>query len=104
MAAMPHESQESHSEVQEGKWLTSTLSVACMYIRSEYIDKFCHHSISFQVKDSNRISGTQRTTCPYFDELDAILGIRAASTPAVLLESSGTEEASGKCTVISLIY
>ena len=31
-----------------------------------------------------------RTTCPFFDQLDAVLGTRAASTPPVLLESSGT--------------
>ena len=40
------------------------------------------------VKDSNRVSGTDRQTCPYFDEIDAILGTRAPSAPVGLLESS----------------
>ena len=41
-----------------------------------------------QVKDAHRISGNNRSTCPYFEEIDAILGTRAASSPAVLLASS----------------
>lgn len=41
------------------------------------------------MKDNNNRSGKERITCPFFDELDAILGTRAASTPVVLLESSG---------------
>ena len=40
-----------------------------------------------QVKDSNRVSGTGRSSCPYYDEIDAILGTRAASQPIVLLDS-----------------
>ena len=40
------------------------------------------------MKDSNRISGTARTICPFFEEIDAILGTRASSSPVVLLESS----------------
>ena len=38
------------------------------------------------------MSGEGRTTCPFFEELDAILGTRAASSPAVLLESGVQEE------------
>ena len=45
-----------------------------------------------QVKDSNRISGSGRISCPFFEEIDAILGTRAASQPPALLESAGTAE------------
>ena len=45
-----------------------------------------------QVKDSNRISGRGRISCPFFEEIDAILGTRAASQPPALLESAGTAE------------
>ena len=60
------------------------------------------------MKDSNRVSGRGRITCPFYDELDAVLGTRAASTPAVLLESSGDQtgrslkERSTDISVISL--
>ena len=40
------------------------------------------------MKDSNRVSGNAATTCPFYEEIDAILGTRAASTPAGLLDSS----------------
>lgn len=33
------------------------------------------------------MSGTDRKTCPFYDELDTILGTRAASSPPVLLDS-----------------
>ena len=55
------------------------------------------------MKDSNRVSGTSRTSCPFYDEIDAILGTRAASTPAVLLESGSSvnpDENSGRCEII----
>lgn len=45
-----------------------------------------------QVKDSNRISGRGRISCPFYDEIDAILGTRAASQPPALLESADTAE------------
>ena len=45
---------------------------------------------NFLAKDSNRTRGMGRTTCPFFDQLDAVLGTRAASIPPALLESSGT--------------
>ena len=42
------------------------------------------------MKDSNGTSGRRRTTtCPCYDELDAILGTRAASSPPVVLDSGG---------------
>ena len=40
-----------------------------------------------RAKDVNRCSGRGRESCPFYDQLDAILGTRAASEPAVLLES-----------------
>ena len=33
------------------------------------------------------MSGTGRTTCPWYEEVDAILGTRAASCPPVVLDS-----------------
>ena len=45
------------------------------------------------LKYSNRVSGMSRKTCPFYDEVDAILGTRAASTPAVLLESGSHSSA-----------
>ena len=44
-----------------------------------------------QVKDNNNISGRGRKSTPFYDELDAILGTRAASRPPVLLDSGGNE-------------
>ena len=41
------------------------------------------------MKDGNSVSGTDRKTCPFYDELDAILGTRLTSTPPVLLDSGG---------------
>ena len=41
-----------------------------------------------QVKDYNNVSGTGRKTCPFYDEIDSIIGTRAASRPPTLLESS----------------
>ena len=35
-----------------------------------------------------------RTTYPFYEELDALLGTRAASTPTLLLESSSSSTAS----------
>ena len=37
--------------------------------------------------DSNYVSGRGRTTCPFYNELDSILGTRTASSPPVLLDS-----------------
>ena len=44
------------------------------------------------MKDGNNISGTERKTCPFYDQLDAILGTRPASTPPVLLDSGGQSQ------------
>ena len=52
----------------------------------EKIDNACCRCC--QVRDSNRVSGTARTNCQDYEEINAILGNRAASSPAVLLESS----------------
>ena len=41
-----------------------------------------------QVKDSNGVTGQGRTTCPFYNELDAILGTRAASRPHIVLDTS----------------
>ena len=41
------------------------------------------------MKDTNRVTGESRHTCPFYDELDAVLGTRAASSPPIVLESSG---------------
>ena len=47
-----------------------------------------------QVKDANNVSGGARKSCSYYDEVDEILGTRAASCPPVVLESDGGEAAS----------
>ena len=39
------------------------------------------------MKDSNNISGQGRKPVPFYEELDAVLGTRAASTPPVVLDS-----------------
>ena len=44
------------------------------------------------MKDGNNVSGTDRKTCPFYDELDAILGTRPASTPPVVLDSGGQSQ------------
>ena len=47
--------------------------------------------ISLQVKDGNNISGRGRKSTPFYEEIDAILGHRAASQPMVLIGSGNTE-------------
>ena len=42
------------------------------------------------MKDSNNVPGCGRTSCPFYDQLDSILGTRAASSPPVLLDSGGS--------------
>lgn len=46
-----------------------------------------------KVKDINRKSGEGAATCPFYEEIDGILGTRAASNPVQLIESgpSSTE-------------
>ena len=41
------------------------------------------------MKDSNGLTGRGRSSTPFYDELDAILGTRAASCPPVVLDSGG---------------
>ena len=45
-----------------------------------------------EVKDHNRETGRGRKTCKFFKELDAILGHRPASVPAVLLDTGTTSQ------------
>ena len=40
-----------------------------------------------KVKDINRKSGEGAATCLFYDKMDAILGTRAVSNPAQLIES-----------------
>ena len=44
------------------------------------------------MKDHNGETGRGRKTCKYFKELDAILGHRPASVPAVLLDTGAASE------------
>ena len=44
------------------------------------------------IKDHNRETGKGRKTCRFFDELDAILGHRSASTPAVVVDPGREKE------------
>ena len=39
-------------------------------------------------KDINRKSDEEAATCPFYDEMDAILGTQAASNPVQLIESA----------------
>ena len=41
------------------------------------------------MRDSNGLSRRGRSSTPFFDELDTILGTRAASCPPVVLDSGG---------------
>ena len=40
------------------------------------------------VKDHNKRSGNNKVTCPYYDEIDAVLGHRPASAPSRVLDAS----------------
>ena len=48
-----------------------------------------------QIKDGNRKTGQGRIVCPFYEEVDSILGTRAASAPPTLLESSGISDDPG---------
>ena len=39
------------------------------------------------MKDGNGKTGVKRATCPFYEEIDAIVGRRAASCPPVVLDS-----------------
>lgn len=39
-----------------------------------------------QTKDHNGVSGRGRRSCPFYEEINAILGTRAASQPPVVLD------------------
>ncbi|KAK7912491.1 hypothetical protein WMY93_012702 [Mugilogobius chulae] len=45
-----------------------------------------------EAKDSNNRSGRGRVTCPFYDELDRILGDKPSVTPIELLDSCSAEE------------
>ena len=47
--------------------------------------------ICLQVKDGNNVSGRGRKSTPFYEEIDAILGYRAASQPMVLIGSGNAE-------------
>lgn len=53
------------------------------------IEKFL---VLVKVKDGNKVSGKGRITCPLYEEIDAILGNRAASSPPVVVESGSQGE------------
>ena len=46
------------------------------------------------MKDINRKSGKGAATCPFYNELDSVLGTRAASNPVELIESSASTSSS----------
>lgn len=46
----------------------------------------------FKVKDIKCKSGGARKSCPFYVEVDQILGTRAASSPPVVLENGGEVE------------
>ena len=54
-----------------------------------------------KVKDINRKSGEGAATCPFYDEMDVILGTWAASNPVQLIESApGSMESVSKEVVL----
>ena len=44
------------------------------------------------MKDRNGVTGETRRTCPFYNELDAILGNRAATRPSVVVDSGNGSE------------
>ena len=63
-------------------WLRNKKVIINLQTHIKYIILFL-----CKVKDKNSGTGEGRTTCPLYDELDAILGHRAASSPPVVLGS-----------------
>ena len=55
------------------------------------------------MKDKNSGTGEGRTTCPLYDELDAILGHRAASSPPVVLDTGSVPEGESPAVGESLV-
>ena len=55
--------------------------------------KQCHDQIKNllvkyrKTKDNNRQTGNNRHNCPYYNEIDAVMGTRPVSTPPVVLQS-----------------
>ena len=54
--------------------------------------KVSANTVGLKVKDVNRVSGGACVICPFFEEIDAILGTHAASTPSVLLQSDTSSQ------------
>ena len=48
-----------------------------------------------KVRNGNNVSGTDRHSCPFYDDFDAILGTRAATQPVQLLQSAVNDQAEG---------
>jgi hypothetical protein len=46
--------------------------------------------VLLQIKDHNRTSGQDAKTCPWYKELDEILGTRAASEPPLVVQTRCT--------------
>ena len=77
MGAVPHEDEKLSQQVQEGKL---------------HVTRYCHSGCRWffelvKVKDINHKSGEGAAMCPFYDEIDNILGTRAASNPVQLIES-----------------
>ena len=48
------------------------------------------------MKDINRKSGEGTATCPFYEEVDRVLGTRAASNPIILIDSNAPGPVIGK--------
>ena len=59
----------------------------------------------YHTKDNNCQTGNKRKNCPFYRELDAILGTRASSEPVVVSENFGVanveqEQIEGNCVIV----
>ena len=59
----------------------------------------------YQIKDNNCQTRNERKICPFYKELDTILGTRASSEPVVVLENFGIasveqEQLEGNCVIV----
>ena len=74
VAAMSNQDKELDTEVQKSKGIAFIKYWRLLY--------------SVEPSDSNGVTGQGRTSCPFYESLDSVLGTRAASSPPVLLESN----------------